>query len=102
MRTSGPPGGGQKDRQPCGEAEGSVVPGGLGTTSSPAQGLMTQALKRLAEKGFAARREARHQAVTVSPPEFNFLIGNSGDVKRIELHQSHEVLSGVWLIRRAQ
>lgn len=63
---------------------------------------MTQAPKRLAEKGFAMRKEARPQAVTVSPPEFNFLIGNSGDVKKIELHDSHEVLGGVWLIRSAQ
>lgn len=39
-----------------------MVPGGLGARSLPAQVIVTQALKRLVEKSFAMKREARNQA----------------------------------------
>lgn len=44
----------------------------------------------------AMKREARNQAVTgdtsLSPPEFQFPLGNDGDVERIRLNDSDKVL----------
>lgn len=72
-----------------------MVPGGWGARSSPAEGVTTQALEGWLRKS-AMKREARNQAVTgdtsLSPPEFQFPLGNDGDVKRIRLHDSDKVL----------